>query len=69
MLHDVVNLRTCFLDASVNTSCFKDVLKLIPIIKLDKCSMDGTYVDQLAIIQEWITGTQRPNIFYIHGSL
>jgi len=52
----------------VNASRLKDALKPVPLAKLGERCMDGTRVDQLATIREWITDTQRPNIFLIYGS-
>ena len=64
MLHDVVHSRTCPLDAGR----LKDALKPVPLAKLDERCMDGTRVDQLTTIREWIADAESPNIFVIYGS-
>jgi len=52
----------------VNAGRLKDALKPVSLAKLDERCMDGTRVDQLTTIREWIADTQKPNIFLIYGS-
>ena len=68
MLRGIIHSWTRSSDAIVNAGRLKDALKPVPLAKLDERCMDGTRVDQINTIREWITDTQRPNIFLIYGS-